>query len=209
MFGTNTFAQVSFAAASGLLYPIAVLDTATAADSIFSRATFVSVIAESVQAADLTASQFSVLSSLSDGATAADAPTANVVFPVSVADTATAEAAAPAAATTFLASVADTATVLAEPRCNVGFSAVVLESLLALDILLGRELWEQIDDTQLTDWTDILVPTTIEDISVFGGANFGVTAFAGNSIQSYDPNPVFWTEIDNAQDTVWTDIVAV
>jgi len=47
------------------------------------------------------------------------------------------------------------------------------------------------------------------DFAVFGGANFGVLPYAGNPQQRYDPNPVFWNAVDDTQDTVWTDIVAV
>jgi hypothetical protein len=89
------------------------------------------------------------------------------------------------------------------------FAVSVSESASGLDALLSRELWEQIDDTQVADWTDILNPTTIEDIAVFGGANFGVVSFAGDLQQRYDPNPVVWNEIDDTQGTTWTDIVAV
>jgi hypothetical protein len=89
------------------------------------------------------------------------------------------------------------------------FSVAVSESVFGLDALLGRELWEDIDDTQAADWTDILVPTTIDSIAVFGDANFGGLSFAGNAEQRYNPNPVIWDEVNDTQDPGWTDIVAV
>jgi hypothetical protein len=109
----------------------------------------------------------------------------------------------------FQALLSESATALDTAQTLAIFNAAVSESAFGLDALLGRELWEPIDDTQGSIWTDVLVPTTIEDIAVFGGANFGVLSFAGNLTQRYDPNPVFWNEIDDTQDTIWTDIEAV
>ena len=126
--------------------------------------------------------------SVSESAVAQDTLNTNDVFPAQLSEA---------------AALADSA------RSNVNFQASLSESAIGLDALLSRELWEQIDDTQVADWTDILNPTTIEDIAVFGGANFGVLSFAGDLQQRYDPNPVVWNEIDDTQGTTWTDIVAV
>ena len=208
MFGTNTFAQVPFSAASGLLLLAAVADTALVQDTFASAATFAPTVVELVVVNDQPAVNFSVFSNVAEAVVAQDVNSASVVFPVSLAEAATASEAL-SARVDFLASVADTVTALDGFRANAVFPVAVFENLLVLDSLLGRELWEQIDDTQTADWTDVLRPTTIEDISVFGGANFGVLAFAGELRQAYNPNPVVWTQVDDSSDTTWTDIVAV
>jgi hypothetical protein len=208
MFGTSTFAQVPFAALSGTLYVRAVVETAFAADSVLAVANFAPRITESAQAADQTSSRFSIFSSVSDTAVATDSQSSLYFVGASFSDAAVA-ADAQSSFAAFLASLTETAVAADAIRTSAAFPVAVFESLLALDTLLGRELWEQIDDTQTPDWTDILVPTTIEDIAVFGGSNFGVTSFAGNVTQRYEPNSVFWVQIDDTQDTVWTDIVAV
>jgi hypothetical protein len=109
----------------------------------------------------------------------------------------------------FQAAVIEIAQAQASVFAAGTFIAAILEQVVGFDDFFGRELWEDIDDTQLTDWTDILQPTTIEDILVFGGANFGVLSYAGNFQQRYNPNPAVWNEVDDTQDPGWTDIVAV
>ena len=70
-------------------------------------------------------------------------------------------------------------------------------------------MWNDIDDTQVPGWTDILRPTTITSISVFGDANFGVLTFAGDDVTRYDPAGTTWIPIDDTQVPGWTVIEAV
>lgn len=208
MFGTNTFSQVPFSAAPGLLYSAALSDTAVALMVVSAAAAFTPNISEAATSSDVFGTNFSVAASISETAVAIDTMTSSVVFPVQFSDAAVAQDQS-RSAVNFLASLSESSIAQDSSYTYQAFLAAVSENAVGLDLLLGRELWEQIDDTQLAGWTDILVPTTIEDIAVFGGANFGVLSFAGNSTQRYDPNPVFWKQVDDTQDTVWTDIVAV
>jgi hypothetical protein len=205
-------------------------EAASAADSASALPNYLARIFELVQAADADSStEFVADARINETSTAQDDISSIFIIPTSVAETITAQD-TPAANTLFPASFSDAAypsevvisnprfetqidenvsAVDAAPRTNATFRVAVLESLLALDTLLGRELWEPIDDTQIPDWTDVLIATTINDVAVFGSANFGSLSFAGNLTQSYNPNPVTWVQIDDTQDTVWTDIVAV
>jgi hypothetical protein len=87
--------------------------------------------------------------------------------------------------------------------------ASVAENVQAADVLVGSFLWNDIDDTLIPGWTDILRPTTIEDIAVFGDANFGVIPFAGDVVTRYDPAGTTWSQIDDTQTPDWTVIDAV
>jgi hypothetical protein len=99
--------------------------------------------------------------------------------------------------TAILISMVATTTVLAS----------VLESVRAVDEVLGAFLWNDIDDTQIPGWTDILRGETIGDIAVFGDSNFGALAFAGDSIITAGPGATAWSQIVDTQTPDWTDIL--
>jgi hypothetical protein len=69
--------------------------------------------------------------------------------------------------------------------------------------------WTDVNNTQSAGWTDVLRPTTITDEAVFGGANFGVTVFAGQVAALYDPSYTKWSRIDDRQTPNWAPIDAV
>lgn len=208
MFGTNTFAQVPFSAASGFLLLAAVADTAIVQDTFASTANFAPVVIELVVATDQTAAQFSIFSNADETAVAADTASSLYFVNADLSDSAVLSDAS-SANVTFRGALSDAATAFETFSARAVFPVAVFESLLVLDNLVGRELWEQIDDTQTAGWTDILVPRTIEAIAVFGDSNFGVLSYAGNITQRYNPNPTIWDDIDDTADTVWTDIEAV
>jgi hypothetical protein len=169
---------------------------------------FTPFVAESAVGQDTTSSIFIIPADLTESAAAQDTPSANAAFPTQLSEAA-ALADTARSNPNFQASVAETVLALDAIRTAQTFAVSISESAFGLDTLLGRELWEDIDDTQVAGWTDILVPTTIDSIAVFGDANFGALSFAGNAAQRYDPNPVIWNEVDDTQDPGWTDIVAV
>ena len=74
-------------------------------------------------------------------------------------------------------------------------------------MLFRSFLWEQIDDSQGAVWTDILVATTITDISTFGGMPFASAPFASAETTTIDPNVNTWTQINDQTTPNWTEIV--
>jgi hypothetical protein len=84
--------------------------------------------------------------------------------------------------------------------------AQIQENITATDAILRRLLWEPIDDDEVVGWTDILRPQTIDNVMTFGGSFFGDIAFAADYTINLDPNPVFWTQINDDQVATWTQI---
>ena len=228
MFGTNAYAQAPFAAAGGNAFFVSTSESTVASDAIAAAATFPVSFSDTASGADVASLRFLIWFALSEAATGADT-TAGFTAVASLSESA-AVSGAPAAVAIFSAPFSDGATTsdtllslsnftaraaesasvgASELAANQTFTVSISESAFGLDALLGLYLWEPIDDTQTAGWTDILRPTIIEDISGFGGANFGVLAFAGNLRQAYNPNPVIWSDVDDSSDTTWTDIVAV
>jgi hypothetical protein len=189
---------------------VRIIEAAQAADADSSTGFVADArINETATAQDDISSIFIIPTEVFETSLALDTVAANTAFPVQLSDAASA-AGTLASTVRFETAMAESATARDLPTVvSTTFATAVFETLQALDTLLGRELWEPIDDTQSPDWTDILVATTIDDIAVFGGANFGTLAFAGDLTQRYNPNPDTWVQIDDTQDTVWTDIVAV
>jgi hypothetical protein len=68
-------------------------------------------------------------------------------------------------------------------------------------------LWEPIDDDQAPGWTDITIPSTINDVATFGGLFFGDVSIAGQFNQTWIPDTSKWTDINDTQTPNWTDIV--
>lgn len=229
MYGTNSLAQAPFAATGGNAFTASVSESAVAQDVLAAAVNFAVQFSDSATAADAVASQFSIFSSVSEAAQGADTTSASFLAGASVSEIATVSG-VPAAIAAFLALNSETVTAsdsifsvpnyaiqVAEGAQAFAFDAAVeinvlanvAESVSALDTPSSRELWELIDDTQNSVWVDILVPITVQDIAVFGGGNFGTLAFAGNLNEAFNPNPAVWNEIDDTQNTTWTDIVAV
>jgi hypothetical protein len=77
----------------------------------------------------------------------------------------------------------------------------------ATDTILRRLLWELIDDDQIPGWTDITIPTTINDVATFGGMFFGDVSIAGQFNQTWIPDTERWTQIDDTQTANWTEVV--
>jgi len=71
---------------------------------------------------------------------------------------------------------------------------------------LRRLLWEQIDDTEVADWVDILRPQIIEEIMTYGGSFFGDVSFASQFTIAFNPLSVLWTQVDDTQVATWTQI---
>jgi hypothetical protein len=143
---------------------------------------------------------------VAETSTSTDAPSSSTTLPAAISEA---------------ASVADTTSSLPNYACSVPESvtatdsvttaasviAQIQENITATDTILRRLLWELIDDDQTPSWTDITIPTTINDIATFGGMHFGDVSFAGQFNQSWIPNTERWTQIDDTQTPNWTEIV--
>jgi len=67
--------------------------------------------------------------------------------------------------------------------------------------------WTSINNAQLPDWTDVLLPVTIEQTAVFGGSNFGSVAFASSITAVYSVTATtVWNNINDTQTPGWTPI---
>lgn len=68
---------------------------------------------------------------------------------------------------------------------------------------MAATTWTDINNSGLPGWSDVLRPVTITGTAVFGDANFGVTAFAGDVTLTYYPVVSSWAAINNAQSAGW------
>jgi hypothetical protein len=138
--------------------------------------------------------------------TATDTPSANTIFPVSTSDAASV-ADANSAAHTAPCSVSESVTATDTVQTAATVIAQIQENITATDTILRRLLWEQIDDTEVAGWTDILQPQVVSQVMTFGGAFFGDVAFASAYTQDINPNPVLWVEVNDTQTPNWTEVV--
>ena len=81
---------------------------------------------------------------------------------------------------TFACSLAESATTLDTPSSSAVFLASISESVVTSDVIIGRFLWEIIDDAQTSGWVTI------------------------NTSQSTG-----WSIINNSESTTWTNIKTV
>lgn len=207
-------------------------DTATATDTNTSVPTYATQVTETVNALDSAPSATPVYAAtLADSAQAADATSSIFVFPCVYDETVTASTAQSAqaqfptvvyesalgtgvnySAATFNVALADNAQAIQNATAivaAVAFIATISENVAAIDATLAQFLWNDIDDDQNAEWTDILQPRIVYDVATFGSFNFGVTSFAGSFDTPFNPLPATWSEIDNSQIPDWIDIDAV
>jgi hypothetical protein len=143
---------------------------------------------------------------VSETSTATDTPSSNTTFPTSVSE------AASASDTTLsklaaICSVSEFVTATDNLTNTALVFASVQESITAADAFVRRLLWEPIDDDQSPGWSSVVPLTTINDVATFGGLVFGDVSLAGQYINSWVPDTVQWTEINNSQTVTWTEIV--
>jgi hypothetical protein len=143
---------------------------------------------------------------IAESVTSTDTPSSSTTLPAAISEA---------------ASVADTTSSLPNYACSVPESvtatdnltnaasviAQIQENITATDTILRRLLWEVIDDDQTPSWTDITIPTTINDVATFGGMFFGDVSIAGQFNQSWIPDTEKWTQINDTQAPNWTEIV--
>ena len=206
LFGETAFAQASFAAATGNIFAASIAETATVTDSVSTLQTFACNTADTVTATDAVFSSSQVNSAVSETATATDSLSANTAFPVSFSDTASV-ADAISSAYTASCSVSESITATDSIVTAATVLAQIQENITATDTIIRRLLWEQIDDTEVAGWVDILRPQTIGEIMTYGGSFFGDVSFASEYTISFNPLPVLWTDIDDTQTANWTEVV--
>ena len=129
----------------------------------------------------------------------------------------------------YLANILEAAGASPTVVASVHYYAAINTAVIAADAFTRRLLWEpidddqtanwadinntaptawaQIDDSQTAGWTDVIQPQTIDAVMSFGDAFFGDMPVAGNNKQSWIPDTVKWTDIDDTAPTVWTEIV--
>ena len=159
--------------------------------------------------ADETVCTFAFLANIDETTDAADAANTQLTYPNAVAEAAILVESPVSASVNFAVSVVAQSLSTAAFFSTSNFACTVIETGASQDVFFGRFLWNDIDDTQIPGWTDILQPRIIDDIAVFGGANFGVLAYTAELRQSYNPNPATWNPIDDTQSPNWTDIPTV
>jgi hypothetical protein len=211
MFGTVAFAQSPFATTGSNIFQSVVGETAAASDSLASRPTYAAQFIDTVSSQDASSTQFVVYADVVEAVSGADTTFALHEINAFVFDAAFGLDVL-TSVPTYSTRVSEATSIRDTDISSLPtYAARIAESTSSADSFIGQPLWVLIDDSQVPGWTDILIPTIIEDINVFGGANFGSLSFAGGSRQNYNPNPnpVVWNPIDDTQDAEWTNIEAV
>jgi len=206
LFGETAFAQASFASATGNIFAASIAETATVTDSVSTTQTFACNTADTVTATDAVSSLFQVNSAVSETSTATDSPSAKTIFPTVIDETASV-ADAISSAHTAPCSISESITATDSVVTAATVIAQIQENITATDTVIRRLLWEQIDDTEVAGWVDILRPQTVGAIMTYGGSFFGDVSFASEYTLSFNPLPVLWTEVDDTQTANWTEVV--
>lgn len=190
-------------------YAVSVQETTSSVFSTASTPTYSANVNLTTSSADETVCTFAFLSFINETTDAVDTINTQLLYPVSVSEAAVLTESPVSASVNFVVSFSAHAQAAAAFVVSSNFACTVIETGTAQDIFFGRFLWNDIDDTQVPVWTDILRPRIIEDIDVFGGSNFGVASYTASIRQSYNPNPVIWNPIDDQQNPNWTDVPTV
>ena len=209
MFGTVAFAQSPFATMGGNAFQSVVGETAAASDSLASLPTYAAQFIDTVSSQDASGTQFVVYADVIEAVSGADTTFALYEINAFVFDAAFGLDVL-TSVPTYSTRVSEATSIRDTDISSLPtYAARIAESTSVADSLLGQPLWVLIDDSQTPGWTDLLIPTIIDDIAVFGGASFGTVSFAGALRQNYNPNPVVWNPINDTQDAEWTNIAAV
>ena len=191
-------------------YAVSVQETASSAFTTASTPTYAANVLLTASSADETVCTFAFLADVNETTDAADTLNTQLTYPNMVSEAAILVESPVSASVNFAVSVvAQSLSTASSFIATSNFACTVVETGTSQDIFFGRFLWNDIDDTQIPGWTDILQPQIIDDIAVFGGANFGVLAYTAELKQNYNPNPATWNPIDDTQSPNWTDIPTV
>jgi hypothetical protein len=156
-----------------------VAETVSALDNTAASVDFVASVAESVEVEDIapdTGFDFSV--TVPESAQMTDTLLTEFTYLLFIAESAsTAENVTPQ--TDFVASIVEAAQLAEENAVAASvFSANIVETVTVNDPLSARFLWEEVDDSETTDW--VLVD---------------------------DSQAVVWTEVDDSETTNWQPVV--
>ena len=157
MFSGSAFAAAPFAATGSDTFNAAIAEAASVIETVLARVAFSSSIAETATGSDsvsVVASSFGAV--VSETATAADSATVIASsFSAIVAEMATGTDSPSVAPSTFNAQVAETVAALDQIYAYGLFICVITESGTIIDVATARLLWEIINDSAPTTWSDI------------------------------------------------------
>jgi hypothetical protein len=191
-------------------YAVSVQEAASGNISTSATPTYAANVLLTASSADETVCTFAFLANVDETTDAADTLNTQLIYPNSVSEAAILVESPVSASANFAVSVvAHSLSTVSSFIATSNFACTVVETGASQDIFFGRFLWNDIDDTQIPGWTDILQPKIIEDIAVFGGSNFGVLAYTAELRQNYNPNPATWNPVQDQQVPNWTDIPTV
>jgi hypothetical protein len=176
---TATGTDAISAALAGVVYAVTITETATGTDEVSSSGTFFTSVLESATAADSFAVIVTLNAATAETATATDIAEAVkfTLYTASVDEQASAVDVLVVAPSTFGVSVAEVAAALDALGTRAVYRAQFVDSVTALDEVLGRYLWNPIDDSQTPNWQNV------------------------NNTQT-----LTWTNIDDSQTPGWTPV---
>jgi hypothetical protein len=149
---------------------------------------------------------FAYTTAVEETASASEPITATLQLPATITEAASA-ADTVATLTNYAISIIEGIIATESPTASTSVRAAIIEALTATDVNTRRLLWEDIDDDQVPNWTDVVKPQIINVVMAFGDGFFGDVAVAGSNSQTWIPDNERWTEINNNQNPGWTDIV--
>ncbi len=186
--------------ASGSTYNAPVVELAVLQDLVRAAATFPTSITETATGTQTNSAAFIPYANITESATVTDAASALANFAARMAETATISDQAIVAPSVFNAITVATATALDNfnPAGSI-YNAPVIETAVVLDSLIGAFLWNLIDDSQNSDWVNIIDSQAPNWQAISSAQTPGWTTIS-------NPQSPGWTGIDDSQGPNWQNI---
>ena len=183
--------------APGSTYNAPVVELAVLQDLVRAAATFPTSITETATGTQTNSAAFIPYANITESATVTDAASALANFAARMAETATISDQAIVAPSVFNAITVATATALDNfnPAGSI-YNAPVIETAVVLDSLIGAFLWNLIDDSQNSDWVNIIDNQTPNWQAISSAQTPGWTTIS-------NPQSPGWTGIDDSQGPNW------
>jgi hypothetical protein len=207
MYGTLPLASAGFSAFAGSSYATAVTQSASTDDTLGTSGVLNAFTADSGSVLDVTLAAAAQQFFVTDGAGATVAATSSVVLPSFIQELLSAQPAAPLAFPKYPTSVVELLEGSSAGTAAAGFAASFTSYSRARVFNVGLRRWEQIDDAQQSNWTDILIARTIDTVATLGGDNIGVTPYAGALATVLPVNDAKWLLVPTLSDGQWGDVL--
>jgi len=180
-------------------------DTTAATDAIQAQLDAIASRSDTTLAADNFANTMVALAAQQETQTPADNYMPGLAYFVSQVETSLPEDAfinylAAAAAQAESASATDFQT----------FTVDTAAFLVGIPITIGVGyplVWGLIEVEQDAQWSEITPVFVVDDIAVFGGMMFGGVPYAGSITETFIAYTAIWTQIDDEDSTLWTEVV--